>query len=101
MDPLRCGAGEAGAFHPLWKLWKQYELKAFSPAFPLFGTEGEIVMATVISTRPACAAVAGDSRESGGLNSLFGRASLRNPLRPVSRPAQEKRNEVHKPEELA
>jgi hypothetical protein len=33
MDPLRCGAGEAGAFHPLAMLAQTYEHTAFAPAF--------------------------------------------------------------------
>src|SRR5882762_10273280 len=94
MDPLRCGAGEAGAFHPQWKLWKQYEQKPFAPAFPVCGARvGNLFRRSAFQRVQLMLTASENSSESRGLNSLFRHATLRIPLRPVSRPAQEERNE--------
>ena len=36
MDPLRFGAGEAEAFHPLVKLRKHTSYQQLRPAFPMY-----------------------------------------------------------------
>jgi hypothetical protein len=93
MDPLRYGAGEAGAFHPLWKLWNNTSKTCLRQRFLFVSPGGNSSRRPAFLRVPACADGARNSSESWGLNSLFGHASLRISLRPVSRPAQEERNE--------
>ena len=88
MDPLRCGAGEAGAFHPLWKLCKQYEQKPFAPAFPLSRGQFETGLGGCYFDARNSYRWRREFLGERGLNSLFGHASLRIPLGAVSRPAQ-------------
>ena len=91
MDPLRCGAGEAGASTLCMKLCKQYEQKRFAPAFPCVRTEAEARSPGLfwkVVLRPHGAE---NIRKSWGLNSVLGQGSLRIPLRLVLRPAQEVR----------
>jgi len=54
MDPLRFGAGEAEAFHPLVKLRKHTSYQHLRPAFPAY------YLAVGTRRRPGC------SRCSGG-----------------------------------
>ena len=74
MDPLRCGAGEAGAFHPLWKLWKQYEQKPFAPAFPVrAGLEWETRFGDQLSKRATVLVTPGIAGKAGVELTLWAR----------------------------
>ena len=78
-----------------------YEQTSFAPAF--LAVEArilELVSVRSVSVRSTCGPST-NFRESRGLNSLSGHASLRIPFRPVSRPAQEERLKLQTKEKLA
>jgi hypothetical protein len=92
MDPLRCGAGEAGAFHPLYEALQNNTGKnGLRQLFLVSALDGEAVWATVLLQAVQRRRGAENVRKSWGLNSLLVQGSLRIPLRLVLRPAQEVR----------
>ena len=88
MDPLRFGAGEAEAFHPLVKLRKHTSYQYLRPAFPRYhlavGTRRRLKLFQVLRRKPICLM-------ERGLNPLPKAARLRNPFRLAFRPRQEAR----------
>ena len=88
MDPLRFGAGEAEAFHPLVKLRKHTSYQYLRPAFPRYhlavGTRRRLKLFQVLRRKPICLM-------ERGLNPLPEAASLRIPFRVPQSAAQEAR----------
>jgi hypothetical protein len=84
MDPLRCKAGEAGAFHPLCEALQTIRAKVIcaSVSFRERRRDRSRFRRCVSGRAPLSSPE--NSGQSGGLNSLFGHASLRIPLRLVS-----------------
>jgi hypothetical protein len=93
MDPLRCGAGEAGAFHPLYEAWQTIRAKTNSASVSLCAVRDTGGVSAAVFHLVLLSRNAENIGERGGLNSLSGHASLKIPLRLVSRPAQEERDE--------
>jgi len=92
MDPLRCGAGEAGAFHPLCvALQNNTSKNRLRQRFLLCGVRRRSGIRNVFFTQHTGCAKCENIRKRWGLNSLFRQGSLRIPLRLVLRPAQEVR----------
>jgi hypothetical protein len=90
MDPLRCGAGEAGAFHPLYvPLQNNTSKNGLRQRRLVCGLRRRLISVTPFFTWWSGWTNAENIEKSRGLNSLFGQGSLRIPLRLVLRPAQE------------
>src|ERR1700674_2791728 len=94
MGPLRCGAGEAGAFHPLCEAVQTIRAKPNCASVSCLGRAGGQTRLGGWRFNLFDLRVGGrEFSRRRGLNSLFGHATLRIPLRLVSRPAQEERDE--------
>jgi hypothetical protein len=92
MDPLRSGAWEAGAFHPMYEALQNNTGKnGLRQRFPHVGSDTEKRPRPRFFNARRGHTNARNIRKSWGLNSLFGQGSLRIPLRLVLRPAQEVR----------
>jgi hypothetical protein len=92
MDPLRCGAGEAGAFHPLYEALQNNTSKnGLRQRFLVSGVRRRRGFQTLFLAAVRAARRSRKYSEERGLNWLLGQGSLRIPLRLALRPAQEVR----------